>query len=1636
MQKSLQVFIWNRILLSGILLAFSPLLTGQNLGGPMCPNELEKTGTTISTLQSPGGGGPHFALMAPPAANLDQYRNGPFDNPNNTCTNWVNGNAGEQNSHYLEGWSIPYRCVMTDLPLNTPITLTLGYDIKHSGKHALDYLTYFHRMSPHDVFCDGGHNAAECVTPANGMFSTFPIPAPSSAGSPVPGMPAASFSALPAGEREMRLYGGVIDAITYGTEGNLNANQAETTINIVFRATSATATLAWGGHIASRLDWGEGNSAGGIGGSPYHMRLENWTLNNLGNQDRSLSGGAVAPVCNITGPDLLCAGGNAQYCVSNQSGISYSWAVISGGATIIGSNTGNCVNIQAGSTDFTLEATLTSNSGLCSNCTFEVDVQGAGTCTIDGPALLCPGASTQYCGPIGAGSYAWSISGAASIVGPTDGQCVTVLADANCNSSFTLNLFVGSQPCGSMCFKQVPVRDITAPSITCPDDVTVSCDSEVPAVNTAAVTAGDNCGGAVTVTHLGDVPNGACPKIITRTYQAEDACGNLNSCDQLIRVDDKTAPSITCPDDVTVSCDSEVPAVNTAAVTAGDNCGGAVTVTHLGDVPSGSCPKIITRTYQAEDACGNLNSCDQLITVDDKTAPSITCPADVTVTCDSDVLAANVNDVTGSDNCGGSVTVTHLGDVPSGSCPKIITRTYQAEDACGNLNSCDQLITVDDKTAPSITCPADVTVTCDSDVLAANVNDVTGSDNCGGSVTVTHLGDVPSGSCPKIITRTYQAEDACGNLNSCDQLITVDDKTAPAITCPDNVTVSCDSNVPAVDVDDVTASDNCGGSVTVTHLGDVPNGSCPKIITRTYQAEDACGNLNSCDQLITVDDKTAPAITCPDNVTVSCDSNVPAVDVDDVTASDNCGGSVTVTHLGDVPNGSCPKIITRTYQAEDACGNLNSCDQLITVDDKTAPAITCPENVTVSCDSNVPAVDVDDVTASDNCGGSVTVTHLGDVPNGSCPKIITRTYQAEDACGNLNSCDQLITVDDKTAPSITCPDNVTVSCDSNVPAVDVDDVTASDNCGGSVTVTHLDDVPNGSCPKIITRIYQAEDACGNLNSCDQLITVDDKTAPSITCPDNVTVSCTSEIPDVDVDDVTASDNCNGVVVVEHLSDDISGVVCEDRYLVKRKYKATDACGNTAVCTQVIKVYDDTPPLISCPADVTVSCTSEVPAADVNDVTTSDNCGGQVNVTYVGDAVTDYVCANKYKITRMYRAFDACGKSSSCFQYIRVSDETPPSGTCPADITVSCVKDIPCDENDPKMEQAIEQIKAAYSDNCGGDIEVTYASNGLVEGCSYVEGSGYTYSHAFNFIVSDGCGNSTTCEVRFSGACVCTYTQGFWGNPRGKANGLNTSQILDTLMKLGPIFVGDSVDCGFEVKTWQCILGILPAGGPSVPLEKNYKLNCGKKIKNNLVGQLIALQLNVRYNEHFRDLHLDSLILAESCALLPDAVKALGLGVDTATVADLIQLTNTYLASNCNGKVYPNGYGGQLTAALTALNEYWDECRNNMPCEEDPEERAADSRNDTKVGNNLDNVTLVPNPVLSTLTVRMDSGLAGAVDLQCFDVNGRLIKLIRQEIASGENALTIDVSGFKPGIYWLRVANQQAAVTKRFVVSRD
>jgi uncharacterized repeat protein (TIGR01451 family) len=222
---------------------------------------------------------PALARAANPAADIDQCRNGTFSAPVQCIDDaWQNGNLGPENSHYREGDSVPFRAVLTNLDASAgnTHTLVIQYDTLQNGKHAYDYLTSFNAT---ETTADPIHDIAGAVA-----GNCFPIPVDLTITFANPGS-----SQKPGC---IQIYNGTITSVVYGSADA--TGQRSVIVN--FTVTSPTAVIAWGGHIATQIDWGAGNSAGAISGSPYHMRLLTLDDTQLGNQDRSLKSSVVAPV--------------------------------------------------------------------------------------------------------------------------------------------------------------------------------------------------------------------------------------------------------------------------------------------------------------------------------------------------------------------------------------------------------------------------------------------------------------------------------------------------------------------------------------------------------------------------------------------------------------------------------------------------------------------------------------------------------------------------------------------------------------------------------------------------------------------------------------------------------------------------------------------------------------------------------------------------------------------------------------------------------------------------------------------------------------------------------------------------------------------------------------------------------------------------------------------------------------------------------------------------------------------------------------------------------------------------------------------------------------------------------------------
>ncbi len=741
----------------------------------------------------------------------------------------------------------------------------------------------------------------------------------------------------------------------------------------------------------------------------------------------------------------------------------------------------------------------------------------------------------------------------------------------------------------SSCMTSVTVADTVAPVALC-QNTTVYLDANGNAATTAATIdngSSDNCGVASTAL---DPLNFTCNTVgsNTVTLTVTDVNTNTATCEATVTVADTTDPTALCRNTTVYLDNTGNGSATTADVNNGssDNCGISLlelSRTNFSCTDVGPNTVILTVT----DANSNSATCTATVTVADTTDPTALC-RNITVYLDNagngSATTAEVNNGS-SDNCGISslelsrtnFTCTDVG---------LNTVTLAVTDVNGNTATCSAQVMVADNIPPTITCVSNQSKNtdpggCTYTVQGAEFQPPTYGDNCSAFTiqnNFTNTASLAGAVFPKgNIMVVWTVTDGSSNTATCSFGVTVVDNEPPMITCPGALTVSCAGELPPPNPALVTATDNCG-PVTKEHLlTTLPyNVTCINrfSVARYYRATDGAGNSAVCSQVITVFDNTAPVFTfIPANTTVQCNS-VPAVGTP--VASDNCGGTVAVMYNGQTrTDGSCPDSYTliRKWTATDACGNTKTATQRISVIDTQKPNfVSVPANVTVQCNA-IPAPA--NPTATDNCDNSVSITYNGQTKtNGACPNAytLTRRWTAADNCGNTVSVSQRITVVDNIKPVFTSfPQNTSIACSESLPPVATP--TASDACGGAVTITYLgQSSTSGTCPGNyqIKRTWRATDVCGNSTAATQTIQVSDNAGPVFTSvPGPLTIECTQPLPPLV--NPTATDACGGYVHITFLGNVATGSGCAVDYTITRTWRADDLCGNTATTTQLITV---------------------------------------------------------------------------------------------------------------------------------------------------------------------------------------------------------------------------------------------------------------------------------------------------------------------------------------------------------------------------------------------------------------------------------------------------------------------------------
>jgi ELWxxDGT repeat protein len=796
------------------------------------------------------------------------------------------------------------------------------------------------------------------------------------------------------------------------------------------------------------------------------------------------------------------------------------------------------------------------------------------------------------------------------------------------------------------------------PVISCPVDLIAEATSSAGAPVTLPQATATDVTGPPTVTETPvQTPYPIGSTTITAT--ATNLGGVRSTCTFHVIVRDTTPPTITCPANVTTEAtDPTGASVRWPAATVTDVSSWTLSQTAAPGAffPIGTTPVTLTAT----DAHQNASSCTFQVTVQDTTPPSVACPANITQEATSSggaVVTFALPTVTDAGSAKPVVTTSRASGTtfPLGT----TTVTALATDQAGNVGTCSFSVLVRASTAPFVICTGATVEQTSAAGAVVTFPVATALDQVSQPVIAysREQGSLfPPGTTPVVAT----AIDAAGNAGNCTFFVSVRDTTPPVISCPATVTAEATSASGAVvSYPAATATD----AVSATVTGSPASGTTfPLGTTRvTATARDRAGNSSTCAFTVVVVDTTPPGIVCPANVVAEATGSGGAVVAwPNVTATDLV--SLQTVTSSPAPNTMFPVgATTVTARATDAAGNAASCSFVVTVADTTPPTISCPADIrVVTASPSGTTVNFVPATATD----PVSIpTVASSIRSGTSfpPGSTTVTVTATDAAGNSARCTFQVVVDLAPLPVITCPADISAEATSSRgAAVTFAAPTVSDWLNSIVDVTPSSGsiFPLGATRVVATALDSAERTA----TCSFVVLVVDQTAPAITCPPTVTVEQTSALGAVATGPrATASDAVSTPTVTDSIT---TGTLLPpgNTSIVAT---ATDASGNTSSCSFQVTVVDRTPPVITCPGNVSVKANSPAGAVVTYPVAVAMDAGSVPTMT-ASMASGALFPLGATAVTQT--ATDAAGHQARCSFQILVA-AGPPVLTCPGVLTV-------------------------------------------------------------------------------------------------------------------------------------------------------------------------------------------------------------------------------------------------------------------------------------------------------------------------------------------------------------------------------
>lgn len=487
-------------------------------------------------------------------------------------------------------------------------------------------------------------------------------------------------------------------------------------------------------------------------------------------------------------------------------------------------------------------------------------------------------------------------------------------------------------------------------------------------------------------------------------------------------------------------------------------------------------------------------------------------------------------------------------------------------------------------------------------------------------------------------------------------------------------------------------------------------------------------------------------------------------------------------------------------------------------------------------------------------GGSLTISQIAGLPSGSVFPLGTtlQTFVVSDGLGGTDTCSFNVTVVDTIAPVIASQSNITVNADSGMCSAMVvfNSPFVSDNCSIAGIAQTAGPVSGSLFPVGTTTItFAASDSSGNISTTSFDVIVLDTQAPAFNCPSTITVNADSGMCSAVVNYTapTATDNCN--VTSNTLTSGLSSGSTFPLGITTITYTATDSSGNTTTCSFDIVVVDAEAPVMTCPANITMSTDSGLCTAVVTFSTpaATDNCSAASVVQTSGPASGSAFPLGVTTIT--YTATDSAGNTSTCTFDVTVNDIEAPIVNCGTNITTCAGEET--------------MITASAIDLCSGIASLDYVLSGATTGSG--SGTGLVSFNAgtttVTYTATDSSGNTSTCSftvtatsapnvtVSASATTVCvtdgvvtltgTPTGGTWSGPGVSGSTFNPATAGNGSHVLTYTYV-DSAGC---TGTGTVTIVVNPCTG----VEENNGLAAMQVSPNPTIGSM-NIALGATYSE--------------------------------------------------------------------------------------------------------------------------------------------------------------------------------------------